>query len=256
MATVIYGTINLAPSDIDFARAGHPYPLLVGDDGSATFLTEASGPPLGTGWNTYDEQRVQLGSGDTLLLYTDGLIERRGARLTDGEEALVEAATTAPAEPELLCPAIIARLTEGSEVQDDIAVLAIKSVGLGAKLEFAIPAVAEQLATARHLIRRWVMANDGTDDDCSAFAIAASEACANSIEHAYGPGDAIIEIRAELADSVATVSVRDRGTWREPRGENRGRGIPVMREFMDDVSIDTGDIGTTVELRRRLDGGA
>jgi serine phosphatase RsbU (regulator of sigma subunit)/anti-sigma regulatory factor (Ser/Thr protein kinase) len=253
MATVVYASINLATSDVDFARAGHPYPLLLRANGGATFLTEAGGPPLGTGGtHSYDEQRVQLNSGDTLLLYTDGLIERRGAPLEDGESALVEAATEGPGEPELLCPAVIDRLTNGSEVTDDIAVLAIKSVGLGETLEFEIPAVAEQLATARHLIRRWAMANDGTDDDCSALAIAVSEACANSIEHAYGPRDASISIRAELADGVATVSVRDRGEWREPRGQNRGRGIPVMREFMDDVSIETGEGGTTVELRRRL----
>jgi anti-sigma regulatory factor (Ser/Thr protein kinase) len=50
------------------------------------------------------------------------------------------------------------------------------------------------------------------------------------------------------------VSVRDGGAWREPRGENRGRGIPLMKEFMDDVAIETGDQGTTVELRRRIGG--
>jgi anti-sigma regulatory factor (Ser/Thr protein kinase) len=252
MATVIFATLNLTTFDIDFARAGHPYPLLLRSDGTTTFLSEASGPPLGAGGNSYDEQRVQLGAGDMLLLYTDGLIERRGARLADGEAALVEAATTGPTEPELLCPAILRQLTDDLQAPDDIAVLAIKAIGLGDSLEFEIPAVAEQLATARHLIRRWAMANEGTDDDCSAFAIAASEACANSIEHAYGPGDAAIAIRATLAGGVATVSVHDRGQWREPRGENRGRGIHVMKEFMDDVSIDTGESGTTVELSRRL----
>jgi serine phosphatase RsbU (regulator of sigma subunit)/anti-sigma regulatory factor (Ser/Thr protein kinase) len=254
MATMIYAAINLTTFEVDLARAGHPYPLLVRAGGGATFLTDASGPPLGTGGDSYDEQRVRLHSGDTLLLYTDGLIERRGSRMVDAEEALVQAVTSAPGEPEQLCPAIIERLNKDSEVRDDIAVLAIKAVGLGETLEFEISAVAEQLAIARHLVRRWVMANEGTDDDCSAFAIAVSEACANSIEHAYGPRDASLSIRAALADGVATVSVGDRGTWREPRGENRGRGIPVMREFMDDVLIDTGESGTTVELRRQLAG--
>ena len=56
-----------------------------------------------------------------------------------------------------------------------------------------MPAKAEQLATIRHLIRRWVEANDGSDDDCAAFAIAVSEACANAIEHAYELEDAKIE---------------------------------------------------------------
>ena len=153
-------------------------------------------------------------------------------------------------------PAITSRLTEGTEIADDIAVLAVQTVGLHELLEVEMPAEAEQLATIRHLIRRWVEANDGSDDDCAAFAIAVSEACANAIEHAYGPGDAKIEIRAALVDGVATVAIRDRGAWREPRGENRGRGIPIMREFMDDVSIERADRGTTVKLQRRLRAGS
>jgi anti-sigma regulatory factor (Ser/Thr protein kinase)/putative methionine-R-sulfoxide reductase with GAF domain len=257
MATVVYATLNLNTWVVRFARAGHPYPLLLRSDGSATFLSDAGGPPLGTGGSSpYQEQRVALSPGETLLLYTDGLIERRGWRLSEGEAKLVDAAIHAPDEAELMCQAITSRLTEGTEIADDIAVLAVQTVGLHELLEVEIPAEAEQLATIRHLIRRWVEANDGSDDDCAAFAIAVSEACANAIEHAYGPEDAKIEIRAALVDGVATVAIRDRGTWREPRGENRGRGIPIMREFIDDVSIETPDRGTTVRLRRRLRAGS
>jgi anti-sigma regulatory factor (Ser/Thr protein kinase) len=255
MATMIYATINLDTWVVDFARAGHPYPLLIHVDGSVTFLSEAGGPPLGTGAVAeYDEQRIQLAAGDTLLLYTDGLIERRRRTLSEGESALAEAATAAPDEPELKCRSIIERLTEGIEVPDDIAVLAVRTVGLHELMEVDVPAEAVQLATVRHLIRRWVAAHGGTDDDCAAFAIAVTEACANAVEHAYGPGDANIRLRAALGSGEATVTISDRGDWREPRGENRGRGIPVMKEFMDDVAIETGDRGTTVELRRRIAG--
>jgi serine phosphatase RsbU (regulator of sigma subunit)/anti-sigma regulatory factor (Ser/Thr protein kinase) len=253
MATVIYATINLDTWVVDFARAGHPYPLLLRADGSTTFLTEAGGPPLGSGGvGDYDQQRVTLGPAETLFLYTDGLIERRGRTLSEGEAALAEAATEAPDEPELMCRTIIQRLTDGIEAPDDIAVLAIRAVGLHDRLDVEVPAQAEQLATLRHLIRRWVTAQGGTDDDCAAFAIAVTEACANAVEHAYGPGDATIDMRAELTGDEAAVTVQDGGGWREPRGGNRGRGIPVMTEFMDDVVIDTGERGTTVELRRRL----
>ena len=253
MATVVYATINLDTWVVDFARAGHPYPLLIDADGGATFLSDAGGPPLGSGTpHVYDEQRVTLAAGETLLLYTDGLIERRGRTLSDGEAALVEAAAAAPDEPDLKCRSIIERLTEGIEVPDDVALLAVRAVGLHELMEVDVPAEAEQLATVRHLIRRWVAAHGGSDDDCAAFAIAVTEACANAVEHAYGPSAANIRLRAALEHGEATVSVRDSGNWRQPRGEDRGRGIPVMKEFMDDVSIDAGDDGTTVELRRRI----
>jgi sigma-B regulation protein RsbU (phosphoserine phosphatase) len=125
MATIIYATLNLDTWVVDFARAGHPYPLLLRADGSSTFLTEAGGPPLGTGEvGDYDQQRVTLGPGQTLLFYTDGLIERRGLTLTEGEDALKKVAADAPEDPELLCRTVINRLTEDIEPADDIAVLA------------------------------------------------------------------------------------------------------------------------------------
>ena len=256
MATVIYAVLNLDTWVVELARAGHPYPLLVRPDGTAVFLREAGGPPLGAGSPvSYDEMRFSLGAGETLLLYTDGLIERRGERLSDGEAALAEAAVSAPDEPELRCREIIARLTEDVEPADDIALLAVKAVGLHELLEVEMPAQAEELATIRHLIRRWVAANGGNDDDCAAFAIAVTEACANSVEHAHGPADATISVHAALVDGTASVTIGDKGDWREPRGGNRGRGIPVMREFMDDVEIESDEDGTTVTLSRRLGAG-
>jgi serine phosphatase RsbU (regulator of sigma subunit)/anti-sigma regulatory factor (Ser/Thr protein kinase) len=255
MATVIYAVLNLDTWVIELARAGHPFPLLVRPNGSAIFLKDAGGPPLGTGGApAYNEMRFALEPGETLLLYTDGLIERRGRQLSEGEAALVEAAVAAPDEPELRCRAIIDQLLEGVEIADDIALLAVKAVGLHELLEVELPAEAEQLATIRHLIRRWVAANGGSDDDCAAFAISVTEACANAIEHAYGPEAATVGVQAALVDGIATVSVIDTGGWREPRGKHRGRGIPVMREFMDDVEIDGAEDGTTVKLLRRLEG--
>jgi anti-sigma regulatory factor (Ser/Thr protein kinase) len=253
MATVIYATLNLNTWEVRFARAGHPYPLLLHSDGRHEFLADVGGPPLGAGGShTYGEQAIVLSAGETLLLYTDGLIERRGQQLAEGEAALVEVSAAAPDEPELMCQAVTSRLTKDIRMADDIAVLVVQTVGLHELLDVEVPAEPRQLATIRQLIRRWAEANGGGDDDCAAFAIAVSEACANAIEHAYGPGHAMIEVRASLVDGVAEVSIGDRGAWRKPRGGNRGRGIPIMREFMDDVSIQRAESGTTVNLRRRL----
>ena len=47
-------------------------------------------------------------------------------------------------------------------------------------------------------------------------------------------------------------SVRDRGQWRERRGEHRGRGLKIIIGLMDDVDIATEDGGTLVTMRRRL----
>src|SRR4051794_22097792 len=160
MATVVYATFNLSTWEVRVARAGHPYPLLLRADGSAEFLSDAGGPPLGAvGGQTYDEQAVTLLPGDTLVLYTDGLIERRGRQLSEGEAALVKVASTAPDEPELKCQAITSRLTENLTIADDIAILTVQTVGLDELLEVEVQAEPAQLATVRHLIRRWAEAN-------------------------------------------------------------------------------------------------
>jgi anti-sigma regulatory factor (Ser/Thr protein kinase)/putative methionine-R-sulfoxide reductase with GAF domain len=255
MATMVYATLNLEAWELEFARAGHPYPLLIGLERSSSYLTQVNGPPLGTGTGVaYESSRIKLEPGATLLLYTDGLIERRGKGLSEGEAALAEAAASAPDDPELACSAIIAKLTEGDEIADDVAMLVVQSIGLDGDLEFAMPARADQLVALRQLLRAWLSGKGATEDDRDAFAIAATEACANAIRHAYGPGHAEVEVRATFESGTATVTIRNRGGWREPREEQRGWGIPVMRAFMDDVRIEAENDATTVVLRRRLRG--
>jgi anti-sigma regulatory factor (Ser/Thr protein kinase) len=253
MATLIYATLNLDTSMLEFARAGHPYPVLVQSDGTASFLTEATGPPLGTGGTlSYEAQRLKLEPGEALFLYTDGLIERRGEELSQGEAALIEAAKGTPDDAESKCWSIISRLTEGVEIADDIAALMVQSLGLDEQLEYEVPASARELAGVRHLMRRWVAANGGTDDDCAAVAVAVTEACANAVEHAYESATGTIQITAVRDGETATITIADQGAWREPRRGNRGRGIPVMKEFVDEISIDRSEAGTTVEIRRTL----
>ena len=53
-------------------------------------------------------------------------------------------------------------------------------------------------------------------------------------------------------DSDVLIIVRDFGGWREPRGTDRGRGLPLMEALMDSVQVDPSSEGTTVQLRRRL----
>ena len=70
-----------------------------------------------------------------------------------------------------------------------------------------------------------------------------------------GPGETGFELRGERSDdNEIQVAVRDWGTWRDPRGVNRGRGLELMEGLMDRVEIDAGSQGTTVRLARRLQG--
>jgi anti-sigma regulatory factor (Ser/Thr protein kinase) len=121
-----------------------------------------------------------------------------------------------------------------------------------------LPAEPEALITARRALRNW-LAEVGVDPEALYdITLATGEACTNAIEHAYAPGEASFDLEARRGEDDVTVLVRDYGAWREPRGQNRGRGLKLMQTLMDDVAVRREDSGTTVELRRALkgDGGA
>jgi len=123
-ATLIYA--NLTRTDdrwtLRWASAGHPPPLLVTHRGVA-LLAEVTGTALVcTETPPRTEGEIALPAGSTLLLYTDGLVERRGTNLTDNLSALVSRVTVGARHLiEPLCDDLLAE----APTDDDIAVLAI-----------------------------------------------------------------------------------------------------------------------------------
>lgn len=131
MATLVYGIIDPGESRMRIARAGHPYPLLVHPERGATYLTSGGGPPLGVvEVDSFPEQESAIEAGSTLLLYTDGLVERQGERIRDPESALAETASASPLDPETLCDNVLGRFVRGQPSQDDVALLAVHNAGI------------------------------------------------------------------------------------------------------------------------------
>jgi serine phosphatase RsbU (regulator of sigma subunit) len=89
MATYLYGVVDAARDCFTFVNASHPSPVLVRPDGSAAVVESTLLPPLGAALNSRVEQtRVKLEPGTTLVLYTDGLVERRGSDIDAGTDRL------------------------------------------------------------------------------------------------------------------------------------------------------------------------
>jgi serine phosphatase RsbU (regulator of sigma subunit) len=91
-ATVLCAVLDVDTHEVTVASAGH-LPLLLIGEGSGVYLTCAVGPPIGVQTGvTYAPTTVVVPAAATLLLFTDGLVERRGESIDDGLERLRAAA--------------------------------------------------------------------------------------------------------------------------------------------------------------------
>jgi serine phosphatase RsbU (regulator of sigma subunit) len=110
-----------------WSNAGHPPPLLLHSDGTVELLYTTPERLLGiTPGQARTDHTTQLSVGSTLLLYTDGLVERRGEDLDDGFDRLVSAANTlAGHDLEEFCDALISHMDHGGD--DDMALLALRA---------------------------------------------------------------------------------------------------------------------------------
>jgi PAS domain S-box-containing protein len=122
MVTALYGVVDPKTYTWRYASAGH-LPAVLRTDAGATFLEEATDPPLGFA-TAFQPRCAALQKGATLLLYTDGLVERRHMPLDDGLERLRQACRTGPADPDELCDYVVEKLLEDANT-DDVALLAI-----------------------------------------------------------------------------------------------------------------------------------
>ena len=255
MTTLAYLVLDPAEEQLEIVNAGHPPPLLLGPDGEADFVPLQGTMALGvSGTAVYHSDTVAMPTGSTAVLYTDGLVEKRGVSIDEGLERLC-ALAAGRHEVEALCTLLIEELVPDAP-PDDIAVLAAHVPELPDRLTTRWPAEADALADVRRLLRRWLSTRAATADEAYDITVACQEACANAIEHAYGPGRAELDVELSYDAGRVRVTVRDKGRWRPPRGQNRGRGLPLMHSLMHTVDVTHGERGTVVVLERRLEGDA
>ena len=128
------------------------------------------------------------------------------------------------------------------------------STGAGALREIhcRVPAEAERLAELRHALSHWAAGIGMAERQREELVLAAYEAMANSVEHAYDDHtDAIVDLHAaHTPDGTVIVTVSDHGRWKEPVPSDgiRGRGLLLMRALADDTKIARVDTGTTVTM--------
>jgi GAF domain-containing protein/anti-sigma regulatory factor (Ser/Thr protein kinase) len=255
MATAAYAVFDPETGRLRVATAGH-LPPIIASERDARILELVPGAPLGGfPYGSCPEQEFALGTGETIVLYTDGLVERRGVPLSEGINQLasvlqgIRSADTA-------CRRALDQMVPTEGLGDDLAILALTNVPIPDELELELSADPQILSGTRRLLRRWLRGHGADDPLISELALAANEACANAIEHAYPPGPASFHLNARVIrdqdPAEIVIIVRDTGKWREPRGESRGRGLTIIEGATDELDIERTERGTSLVMRRRM----
>lgn len=122
-ASVMAGYFDPASRDLTWAQAGHPPPLLVRGS-CARPLGQPAGILLGAGRGGYEAMTTRLEPADIVLLYSDGLVERRNRSLDEGLSMLARAAAGI-SDPEQLIAAVLDALSS-ADSEDDTCLVALR----------------------------------------------------------------------------------------------------------------------------------
>ncbi|MDQ4088962.1 MAG: PAS domain-containing SpoIIE family protein phosphatase/ATP-binding protein [Actinomycetota bacterium] len=258
-ATCMFGVLDRTTSTFRWSNAGHPPPLLL-RHGKATFLVEGNGVLLGvTGGAGMEEATTGLQEGDVLVLYTDGLVERRDEPLQAGLARLAAAAERSNAsDPEVLCEALLEALVPPATTRDDdLAILVARvraddpSPGVH-RLAFELKP--ESAALTRGFTAG-VLDGAGVRDQVDTAVLLVSELVTNAVRHARGPCALVVNVKddeVELAveDGDPQVPVtRDGGGL-----EESGRGLLLVGALADRWGVRAIPGGKAIwfSLRRHL----
>ncbi|GIJ47853.1 histidine kinase [Virgisporangium aliadipatigenens] len=253
-ATVFCGVLDPASGHLTYSSAGHPPAVVARADGRTDVLDLAQSRPLAIPRRAErPEAEYTVPGRATLVLYTDGLVERRGRSIVDGIGRAADAVQRGRATPvEELATSVMERLTPAEGFHDDVALLLYRHPG---PLELEFPAESGQLAVTRTALRGW-LSRAGIDRmTAQNVLVAVGEACANAIEHGHRHTAGNIRLSASATADDLRLTVADSGRWKIPENEgntHRGRGILLMRAMMHQISITKGAAGTTVDMRARI----
>jgi len=124
MITALYGVYDPASSTWTYSTAGHCPAVLRAPDGTTVLLDDPVDPPLGVA-TAFHRFCTPIERGSKIVLYTDGLIERRGEMITLGLERVRQAVANGPDDPDDLCDYLADVMLQGATAEDDIAIVVV-----------------------------------------------------------------------------------------------------------------------------------
>jgi anti-sigma regulatory factor (Ser/Thr protein kinase) len=248
--TVVYGIIDPERGRLRLASAGHPAPVLRRSaDGrpTARYVELSPGVPLGLGGRR-STSTTEFRPGDTLLLFSDGVVERRQQDLSAELDRLAGAAAEAASgDPRTLCAAATAAVPGATE--DDVAVLAVEhAVTPSRSARMKMPAEASAPGRVRHWLAGQLTGWQLPEQVINAAVLCTSELTTNALLHAGTAARVEIDVSPErLLVSVSDSGTRGTVTRARPDAlSSRGRGLDLIERLSDSWGTDPTVRGSTV----------
>lgn len=267
VATLLVARYRPTTGELRLAGAGHPPALLVSE--KSVFEVAAPGIPIGwPGAGSHRVVELQLERSNTLVIYTDGLIESTKDILQGLEDLARAAKATASYPATSLARALVERQLADAARHDDTLALVLRRRAPSSALpthmlapfvhQFSPRAAAVPLA--RHLLRDWLERVPVETPAMHDLLLIASELCSNAVRHATGaPGSVALQAWAE-SDTIV-IEVSDDGSslvgmdqapddLPDPDAE-QGRGLFLVRQLVDEVMSRLDDGRSVVRVVKR-----
>lgn len=265
VATVVVARYCPDTGRLELAGAGHPPALIV----HAGHATEVAAPGIPIGWPGAGSHGIverTLERADTLILYTDGLIEARKDILRGLEELATAAAATASYPAGSLARVLVDRQLADAARHDDSLALVLRRrtppptapVHVLAPLQHQFSPNPAAVPIARHLLRDWLVRVPVEAEAVETLQLIASELCSNAVQHMSPTEPGTVVLHAWVEDDGVVIEVSDTGGALEipaiadpelpdPEAE-QGRGLFLVRELADELSSRVEDGRTIVRV--------
>ncbi len=232
-ATCVYAIYDAVSGNCELASAGHLPPLLVRPDGTNELLDVMPAPPLGVGTGLIQSRTLGIEDGSLLVLYTDGLVEKRGRDIDEGLGRLREIFGPGSADQPLedLCRATLAGVY-ADEHRDDIAVLMarLRRISSDHVVSWTLPSELTSASRARSLIRRPLRRWDLLELLPTAELLV-SELVTNAVRYAQGKIGLRLILEAGLVCEVMDESAALPRLRHPDDSDERGRGLQVVSQL-------------------------
>jgi PAS domain S-box-containing protein len=249
--TVFLAVLDTESGEFSYSCAGHLPAVLAAPGVAHTLLSDARSVPLAVHRkNSRPQSSVTVPPGSTLMLYTDGLVERRDVPLDDGIAHL--GATVARGmnlTVDDVADAALRELVPPDGYDDDIAIVVYRRPYPPLAIHRIVDV--DQLGELRHELARWLRDAGVADERIADMVLAVNEAVANSIEHGYqGRKPGKVRVSGDNDGARVHLKITDKGKWKPAAAEPgvRGRGLLLMRAVSDWLELDCTAKGTTVSM--------